>query len=150
MKGKTNHTQAIFIGVLSSTLPFVLPAFLILIVSDWMPNEITYPKVSSVFFLSIMLVITDFIFYGILKLFGYKDKGLNGRGLIGILDAVFSQFFYLCAGYFIISTLGLTAVELSLTGVSIVAIISAIILTLLLSLIEDIEDKYDEDENTDE
>ncbi|GGE80428.1 epimerase [Priestia taiwanensis] len=142
MKQKTKHTKAIFLGILSLILAFFLPAFLMLILSDWMPNEITYPKISSVFILSVMLPITTFIFYSILKVFGYKDKKLKGRGIIGIIDSIVTEFLHAFAGYFVISKLGLTSVELTLIGISLVAIVHSIIGTLLRSKVEEVGEMY--------
>jgi Tfp pilus assembly protein FimT len=49
-----------------------------------------------------------------------------------------------------VSKLGFTFVELSLIGISLVAIVAAIMLTLLRSLLEEVEDMYEEDDTYEE
>ncbi|PFM63983.1 epimerase [Bacillus cereus] len=138
----TNKTE-IVVMILGLFLPLFLPALLMLGLSKWMPDEIVYPGVMSLFLLSFGLFIVAAIFTKVLSMVGLPEKKLDELGFLGFTITVVTSFLATYVGYFGIAKIGLTSVELSPKGILIVAIISTIILTILLKVLE----KFDTDTN---
>ncbi|MHA4262894.1 epimerase [Bacillus cereus] len=131
----------LFLGLI---LPLFLPAFLMLALGKWMPDEIVYPGVMSLFILSFELFIVALIFTKILSQCGLPEKKLQELGFLGFTISVVSTFLSAYVGYFAIAKIGLTSVEVSPHGILIVSIISTIILTILLKVLEKFDTDTDE------
>lgn len=142
-KNETPNKMEFAIMILGLFLPLFLPALLMLGLEKWMPDEIVYPGVLSLFLLSFELFIVAAIFTKILSQCGLPEKKLEELGFLGFTISVVSSFLATYVGYFGIEKIGLTSVELSPHGILIVAIVSTIILTILLKVLE----KFDTDTN---
>ncbi|PEK48394.1 epimerase [Bacillus toyonensis] len=140
---KTPNKMEIVVMVLGLFLPLFLPALLMLALEKWMPDEIVYPGVLSLFLLSFGLFIVAAIFTKVLSQCGLPEKKLDELGFLGFTISVVSSFLATYVGYFGIAKIGLTSVELSPKGILIVAIVSTIILTILLEVLE----RFDTDTN---
>lgn len=140
---ETPNKMKSMVIILGLFLPLFLPAFLMLGLNKWMPDEIVYPGVMSLFLLSFGLFIVAAIFTKILSQCGLPEKKLEELGFLGFTISVVTSFLATYVGYFGIAKIGLTSVELSPHGILIVAIVSTIILTLLLKVLE----KFDTDTN---
>ncbi|MEB9609432.1 epimerase [Bacillus cereus] len=140
---ETINKSEIVVMILGLFLPLFLPALLMLGLSKWMPDEIVYPGVMSLFLLSFGLFIVAAIFTKVLSMVGLPEKKLDELGFLGFTITVVTSFLATYVGYFGIAKIGLTSVELSPKGILIVAIISTIILTILLKVLE----KFDTDTN---
>ncbi|WP_144514631.1 epimerase [Bacillus thuringiensis] len=140
---ETPNKIEIVVMILGLFLPLFLPAFLMLGLGKWMPDEIVYPGVMSLFLLSFGLFIVAAIFTKILSQCGLPEKKLEELGFLGFTISITSTFLSTYVGYFALAKIGLTSVELSPKGILIVAIVSTIILTILLKILE----KFDTDTN---
>ncbi|HDR7677321.1 epimerase (plasmid) [Bacillus wiedmannii] len=140
---ETPNKTAVLVIILGLFLPLFLPAFLMLALGKWMPDEIVYPGVMSLFLLSIGLFIVAAIFTKILSVCGLTEQKLDELGFLGFTISVVTSFLATYVGYFGIAKIGLTSVQLSPHGILIVAIVSTIILTILLKVLE----KFDTDTN---
>ncbi|PDZ94116.1 epimerase [Bacillus cereus] len=140
---ETPNKMEIVVMILGLVLPFFLPAFLMLALGKWMPDEITSPGVMSLFILSFELFIVAAIFTKILSQCGLPEEKLKELGFLGFTITVVTSFLATYVGYFGIAKIGFTSVELSPHGILIVAILSTIILTILLKVME----KFDTDTN---
>ncbi|PHE81936.1 epimerase [Bacillus toyonensis] len=140
---KTPNKMEIVVMVLGLFLPLFLPALLMLALEKWMPDEIVYPGVLSLFLLSFGLFIVAAIFTKVLSQCGLPENKLDELGFLGFTISVVSSFLATYVGYFGIAKIGLTSVELSPKGILIVAIVSTIILTILLEVLE----RFDTDTN---
>ncbi|PGO21752.1 epimerase [Bacillus cereus] len=140
---ETPNKMEIVVMILGLVLPLFLPAFLMQALGEWMPDEIAYPGVMSLFILSFELFIIAAIFTKILSQCGLPEKKLEELGFLGFTISIVSTFLSTYVGYFSIAKIGLTSVELSPHGILIVAIVSTIILTILLKVLE----KFDTDTN---
>lgn len=140
---ETPNKIEIVVMILGLILPLFLPAFLMLALGKWMPDEIVYPGVMSLFLLSFGLFIVDAIFTKILSQCGLPEKKLNELGFLGFTISVVTSFLATYVGYFGIAKIGLTSVEISPHGILIVAIVSTILITILLKVLE----KFDTDTN---
>lgn len=140
---ETPNKMEIVVMILGLFLPLFLPAILMLGLGKWMPDEIAYPGVLSLFLLSFELFIVAAIFTKILSQCGLPQKKLDELGFLGFTISIVTSFLATYVGYFGIAKVGLTSVELSPHGILIVAILSTIILTILLKVLE----KFDTDTN---
>ncbi|MED1107584.1 epimerase [Bacillus paramycoides] len=130
--------------ILGLFLPLFLPALLMLALGKWMPDEIVYPGVMSLFILSIELFIVVAIFTKILSVCGLPENKLDE---LGFMISVVTSFLATYVGYFGIAKIGLTSVQLSPHGILIVAIVSTIILTILLKILEKFDNQGDPNTN---
>lgn len=83
--GNQNNNEApnkmeIVVMILGLFLPLFLPALLMLALGKWMPDEIVYSGVMSLFILSIELFIVAAIFTKILSVCGLPEKKLDALG----------------------------------------------------------------------
>ncbi|PFX73743.1 epimerase [Bacillus cereus] len=144
---ETPNKMEIVVMILGLVLPLFLPAFLMLALGKWMPDEIVYPGVMSLFLLSFGLFIVAAIFTKILSQCGLPEKKLEELGFLGFTISVVSTFLSTYVGYFAIAKIGLTSVVVSPHGILIVAIVSTIILTILLKVMEKFDDSNNNDTN---
>ncbi|MEC1970297.1 epimerase [Bacillus cereus] len=133
---ETPNKMEIIVMILGLFLPLFLPALLMLALGKWMPDEIVYSGVMSLFILSIELFIVATIFTKILSLCGLPEKKLDELGFLGFTISVVTSFLATYVGYFCIAKVALTSVQLSPHGILIIAIVSTIILTILLKVLE--------------
>lgn len=133
---ETPNKMEIIVMILGLFLPLFLPALLMLALGKWMPDEIVYSGVMSLFILSIELFIVAAIFTKILSLCGLPEKKLDELGFLGFTISVVTSFLATYVGYFGIAKVALTSVQLSPHGILIIAIVSTIILTILLKVLE--------------
>lgn len=141
------NKMEIVVMILGLFLPLFLPALLMLALGKWMPDEIAYPGVMSLFILSIELFIVAAIFTKILSVCGLPEKKLDELGFLGFTISVVTSFLATYVGYFGIAKVGLTSVQLSPHGILIVAIVSTIILTILLKILEKFDNQDDSNTN---
>ncbi|PGC25900.1 epimerase [Bacillus wiedmannii] len=139
------NKMEIVVMILGLFLPLFLPALLMLALGKWMPDEIVYSGVMSLFILSIELFIVAAIFTKILSVCGLPEKKLDELGFLGFTISVVTSFLATYVGYFGIAKVGLTSVQLSPHGILIIAIVSTIILTILLKVL----DKFDNQDELD-
>ena len=137
----------IVVIILGLFLPLFLPALLMLALGKWMPDEIVYSGVMSLFILSIELFIVAAIFTKILSVCGLPEKKLDELGFLGFTISVVTSFLATYVGYFGIAKVGLTSVQLSPHGILIIAIVSTIILTILLKVLEKFDNQDELDTN---
>lgn len=133
---ETPNKMEIIVMILGLFLPLFLPALLMLALGKWLPDEIVYSGVMSLFILSIELFIVAAIFTKILSVYGLPEKKLDELGFLGFTISVVTSFLATYVGYFGIAKVGLTSVQLSPHGILIIAIVSTIILTILLKVLE--------------
>lgn len=133
---ETPNKMEIIVMILGLFLPLFLPALLMLALGKWLPDEIVYSGVMSLFILSIELFIVAAIFTKILSVCGLPEKKLDELGFLGFTISVVTSFLATYVGYFGIAKVGLTSVQLSPHGILIIAIVSTIILTILLKVLE--------------
>lgn len=141
------NKMEIVVMILGLFLPLFLPALLMLALGKWMPDEIVYSGVMSLFILSIELFIVAAIFTKILSVFGLPEKKLDELGFLGFTISVVTSFLATYVGYFGIAKVGLTSVQLSPHGILIIAIVSTIILTILLKVLEKFDNQDELDTN---
>ncbi|MED0965668.1 epimerase [Bacillus paramycoides] len=141
------NKMEILVMILGLFLPLFLPALLMLALGKWMPDEIVYPGVMSLFILSIELFIVVAIFTKILSVCGLPENKLDELGFLGFTISVVTSFLATYVGYFGIAKIGLTSVQLSPHGILIVAIVSTIILTILLKILEKFDNQGDPNTN---
>lgn len=138
------NKMEIVVMILGLFLPLFLPALLMLALGKWMPDEIVYSGVMSLFILSIELFIVAAIFTKILSVCGLPEKKLDE---LGFTISVVTSFLATYVGYFGIAKVGLTSVQLSPHGILIIAIVSTIILTILLKVLEKFDNQDELDTN---
>ncbi|AAU17172.1 epimerase [Bacillus cereus] len=141
------NKMEIVVIILGLFLPLFLPALLMLALGKWMPDEIVYSGVMSLFILSIELFIVAAIFTKILSVCGLPEKKLDELGFLGFTISVVTSFLATYVGYFGIAKVGLTSVQLSPHGILIIAIVSTIILTILLKVLEKFDNQDELDTN---
>ncbi|HDR7776666.1 MULTISPECIES: epimerase [Bacillus cereus group] len=141
------NKMEIVVMILGLFLPLFLPALLMLALGKWMPDEIVYSGVMSLFILSIELFIVAAIFTKILSICGLPEKKLDELGFLGFTISVVTSFLATYVGYFGIAKVGLTSVQLSPHGILIIAIVSTIILTILLKVLEKFDNQDELDTN---
>ncbi|KAB7680647.1 epimerase [Bacillus cereus group sp. MYBK5-2] len=141
------NKMEIVVMILGLFLPLFLPALLMLALGKWMPDEIVYSGVMSLFILSIELFIVAAIFTKILSVCGLPEKKLDELGFLGFTISVVTSFLAIYVGYFGIAKVGLTSVQLSPHGILIIAIVSTIILTILLKVLEKFDNQDERDTN---
>ncbi|MDP7988580.1 epimerase [Bacillus sp. MHSD_36] len=141
------NKMEIVVMILGLFLPLFLPALLMLALGKWMPDEIVYSGVMSLFILSIELFIVAAIFTKVLSVCGLPEKKLDELGFLGFTISVVTSFLATYVGYFGITKVGLTSVQLSPHGILIVAIVSTIILTILLKILEKFDNQDERDTN---
>lgn len=122
--------------IASLILPIFLPAFIMMALVNFMPNEITHSRISSLFILSIALFIIAGIFTKVLSLVGLTEQKIEELGFLGFIIAVLTSFISIVVGYYWMKTLHLTSVELSTIGILIIAAITTIVLTALIKILE--------------
>ncbi|WP_242267982.1 epimerase [Bacillus cereus group sp. BfR-BA-01352] len=144
---ETSNKMEIIVMILGLFLPLFLPALLMLALGKWMPDEIVYSGVMSLFILSIELFIVAAIFTKILSVCGLPEKKLDELGFLGFTISVVTSFLAAYVGYFGIGKVGLTSVQLSPHGILIIAIVSTIILTILLKFLEKFDNQDELDTN---
>ncbi|MCU4988861.1 epimerase [Bacillus cereus] len=141
------NKMEIVVMILGLFLPLFLPALLMLALGKWMPDEIVYSGVMSLFILSIELFIVAAIFTKILSVCGLPEKKLDELGFLGFTISVVTSFLATYVGYFGIAKVELTSVQLSPHGILIIAIVSTIILTILLKVLEKFDNQDELDTN---
>ncbi|KAA0789014.1 epimerase [Bacillus wiedmannii] len=141
------NKMEIVVMILGLFLPLFLPALLMLALGKWMPDEIVYSGVMSLFILSIELFIVAAIFTKILSVCGLPEKKLDELGFLGFTISVVTSFLATYVGYFGIAKVGLTSVQLSPHGILIIAIVSTIILTILLKVLDKFDNQDELDKN---
>ncbi|MCU4767884.1 epimerase [Bacillus toyonensis] len=141
------NKMEIIVMILGLFLPLSLPALLMLALGKWMPDEIVYSGVMSLFILSIELFIVAAIFTKILSVCGLPEKKLDELGFLGFTISVVTSFLATYVGYFGIAKVGLTSVQLSPHGILIIAIVSTINLTILLKVLEKFDNQDELDTN---
>lgn len=141
------NKMEIVVMILGLFLPLFLPALLMLALGKWMPDEIVYSGVMSLFILSIELFIVAAIFTKLLSVCGLPEKKLDELGFLGFTISVVTSFLATYVGYFGIAKVGLTSVQLSPHGILIIAIVSTIILTILLKVLEKFDNQDELDTN---
>ncbi|QIE37804.1 epimerase [Bacillus tropicus] len=141
------NKMEIVVMILGLFLPLFLPALLMLALGKWMPDEIVYSGVMSLFILSIELFIVAAIFTKILSVCGLPEKKLDELGFLGFTISVVTSFLATYVGYFGIAKVGLTSVQLSPHGILIIAIVSTIILSILLKVLEKFDNQDELDTN---
>ncbi|MEF7636529.1 epimerase [Bacillus thuringiensis] len=141
------NKMEIVVMILGLFLPLFLPALLMLALGKWMPDEIVYSGVMSLFILSIELFIVAAIFTKILSVCGLPEKKLDELGFLGFTISVVTSFLATYVGYFGIAKVGLTSVQISPHGILIIAIVSTIILTILLKVLEKFDNQDELDTN---
>ncbi|TXS00893.1 epimerase [Bacillus sp. SH7-1] len=144
---ETPNKMEIIVMILGLFLPLFLPALLMLALGKWLPDEIVYSGVMSLFILSIELFIVAAIFTKILSVCGLPEKKLDELGFLGFTISVVTSFLATYVGYFGIAKIGLTSVQLSPHGILIIAIVSTIILTILLKVLEKFDNQDELDTN---
>ncbi|MGE8035477.1 hypothetical protein B1B04_16880 [Lysinibacillus sp. KCTC 33748] len=132
-KNKYLSSLAIIAGLI---LPIFLPAFIMMVLVNFMPNEITHSRISSLFILSIALFIIAGIFTKVLSLVGLTEQKIEELGFLGFIITVLTSFISIVVGYYWMKTLHLTSVELSTIGILIIAAITTIVLTALIKILE--------------
>jgi len=132
-KNKFLASIVIIAGLL---LPIFLPAFLMMALVKFMPNEITHSGMMALVVLSFALFIIDGIFTKILSLIGLTDQKLDELGFLGLIISILSSFISIVVGYYWLKTLHLTSVGLSSIGILIIAAITIIVLTVLTRMLE--------------
>ncbi|MGE7023055.1 epimerase [Solibacillus cecembensis] len=120
-------------------LPIFLPAFIMMALDKWMPDEISFTRTISLFILSIELFVIAGIFTKILSLIGLTEKKIDELGFLGTIISVISSFLSIIVGYYWMKTLHLTSVQLSSNGILIIAIVSTVILVVLLKALDKLE-----------
>ncbi|WP_459500898.1 epimerase [Bacillus sp. C1] len=144
---ETPNKIAVLVIISGLFLPIFLPAFLMLALGKWMPDEIMYPGIMSLFILSIELFIIAAIFTKILNMCELTEEKLDELGFLGFTISVATSFLATYVGYFGLAKIKLTSVQLSPHGILIVAIVSTIILTILLQVLERFDDLGEQSEN---
>ncbi|PGS03270.1 epimerase [Bacillus pseudomycoides] len=144
---KTSNITAVLIIVSGLVLPIFLPAFLMLILEKWMPDQIVYPGILSLFILSFELFILAGIFTKILSFFGLSEKKIDELGFLGFTISGVTSFLAIYVGYFWMSNIKLTSVELSPNSILIIAIISTIISMILLKVLNSFDISNEENTN---
>ncbi|EJQ03864.1 hypothetical protein IE3_05381 [Bacillus cereus BAG3X2-1] len=139
---ETNNTKGLFAVlqiVLPLILPIVLPTLIILGMKQWMPNEIAYPSIMSLLTLAIGFFIIGIIFSFVLRVFKLSEEKLKELGFLGFTISIVTTFLTMYVGYFWLSNLNFTTLQLSPHAVLIFAILSTILLETIFKLI----DKFD-------
>ncbi|MFJ7980087.1 epimerase [Lysinibacillus xylanilyticus] len=133
-----NKNKFVILLVLTAglILPIFLPAFIMMALAKYMPNEITHSGIMSLFILSFVLFIIAGIFSKILGLIGLNGQKLDELGFLGLIISVLSSFFSIIVGYYWMKTFHLTSVELSSIGILIIAVITTFVLTALTRMLE--------------
>ncbi|MEQ6353172.1 epimerase [Lysinibacillus sp. M3] len=132
-KNKNLASLTIIVGLL---LPIFLPAFIMIALVNFMPNEITHSGIMSLFILSIALFIIAGIFTKVLSLVGLTEQKIVELGFLGFVISVLTSFISIVVGYYWMKTLHFTSVELSTIGILIIAAITTIVLTALIKILE--------------
>ncbi|MBM6646688.1 epimerase [Bacillus sp. RIT809] len=142
-----NKSNALFAAiqiVLPLLLPILVPTFLIVGMKKWIPDEVKYPSIISLFALCIGFFIVGILFSIILRLCKLSEEKLEELGFLGFTLSAVSTFLSFYVGYFWLADLNFTSVELSPHAV----LIFAILCTLLLEGIFKVMDMFDSsDEN---
>ncbi|EON70298.1 hypothetical protein [Lysinibacillus sphaericus] len=133
---KINNFLAALIIIAGLILPIFLPAFIMVTLAKWMPNEITYTGMMALVILSIELFIIASLFTKILSLIGLTEKKIDELGFLGTTISIITSFLSILVGYYWMKTLHLTSVQLSSDGIIIIALVSTIILVVLLKALE--------------
>lgn len=120
-------------------LPIFLPAFIMMALVKWLPNEISYSGIMSFILLSIELFIIIGISTKVFSLVGLTEQKIDELGFLGFMISVLTSFIFIIAGYYWMKTLQLTSVQLSSTGILIIAVITTIILVVQVKLLEKLE-----------
>jgi hypothetical protein len=144
---KNNQTTTVLLIMLGLFLPMFLPALLMIALGKWMPEEITYSGILSLLLLSLELFIVALIFTKILSLFGLSEKKLDELGFLGFTISAVTSFLATFVGYFWMSNLKWTSVQISPYGILAIAIVSTIILSILLKVMERLDDSSEQDTN---
>ncbi|MFJ8090558.1 epimerase [Lysinibacillus sp. NPDC095746] len=125
------------IGIIAGLiLPFFLPAFIMMALVKFVPNEITHSGILSLFILSFALFIISGIFSKVLSLIGLTEQKLDELGFLGLMISVLSSFLSIVVGYYWMKTFNLTSVELSSIGILTIAVITPIVLIAQIKLLE--------------
>lgn len=135
-KPNKNKFFASFVIIAGLILPIFLPAFIMMALVKFVPNEITHSGIMSLFILSFALFIIAGIFSKILSLVGLTEQKLDELGFLGLIISVLSSFFSIIVGYYWMKTFHLTSVELSSIGILIIAVITTFVLTALIRMLE--------------
>ncbi|MGE7948494.1 epimerase [Lysinibacillus sp. NPDC093688] len=120
-------------------LPLFLPAFIMMALVKLLPNEISYSGIMSLILLSIELFIIIGISTKVFSLVGLTEQKIDELGFLGLIISVLTSFIFIIAGYYWMKTLQLTSVQLSSTGILIIAVITTIILVVQVKILEKLE-----------
>ncbi|MDN4873903.1 epimerase [Bacillus cereus] len=134
-----NRVLAIFLIVSPLLMPIVLPTAIIVGMKQWMPDDVEYPSIMSLFTLCIGFFIVGIIFSFLLRVFKLSEEKLKELGFLGFTISIVSTFLSMYVGYFWLAKLNFTAVQLSPHAVLTFAILSTILLEVIFKLI----DKFD-------
>ncbi|MGE7689801.1 epimerase [Lysinibacillus sp. NPDC097214] len=117
-------------------LPIFLPAFIMMALVKFMPNEISHSGMMSLFILSFALFIIAGIFTKVLSLIGLTEQKIEELGFLGFIISVLTSFTSIVVGYYWMKTLHLTSVDISSVGILLIAAITTIVLTVLTRILE--------------
>ena len=121
-----NKSNALFAAiqiVLPLLLPILVPTFLIVGMKKWMPDEVKYPSIISLFALCMGFFIVGILFSIVLRLCKLSEEKLKELGFLGFTLSAVSTFLSFYVGYFWLADLNFTSVELSPHAVLIFAIL---------------------------
>ena len=133
---------AIFLIVSPLLIPIVLPTAIIVVMKQWLPNDVEYPSIMSLLTLCIGFFILGIIFSLVLRVFKLSEEKLKELGFLGFTISFVSTFLTMYVGYFWLKNLNFTTVKLSTHAVLIFAILSTVLLEAIFKLI----DKFDASE----
>ncbi|PEW85038.1 epimerase [Bacillus cereus] len=144
---KTNNISRIliiFLIISPLLIPIALPTAIIVVMKQWLPDDVVYPSIMSLLTLCIGLFIVGLIFSFLLRVFKLSEEMLKGLGFLGFTISIVSTFLTMYIGYFGLAKLNFTAVQLSPHAVLIFAILSTILLEATFRL----HDKFDTPDTT--
>ena len=136
---KKNTFFASIVIITGFILPIFLPAFIMMALVKWMPNEISHSGIMSLIILSIELFLIVGISTNVLSLIGITEQKIDELGFLGFIISVLTSFIFIIAGYYWMKTLHLTSVQLTSTGILMIAGITVIILVIQVKILEKLE-----------
>lgn len=134
---KGTAVVAAFKIVFPLLLPILVPSLLMIVLKQWMPDEIVYPGIMSLVTLCIWFFVIGILFTLILNMCKLSEAKLKELGFLGITISTVTSFLTMYVGYFWLADLNVTSVQMSPNGILIVAGISAIVLEVLFRFMDD-------------
>ncbi|KEK21272.1 epimerase [Bacillus manliponensis] len=134
---KGTAVVAAFKIVFPLLLPILVPSLLMIVLKQWMPDEIVYPGIMSLVTLCIWFFVIGILFTLILNMCKLSEAKLKELGFLGITISTVASFLTMYVGYFWLADLNVTSVQMSPNGILIVAGISAIVLEVLFRFMDD-------------